>query len=61
MLFLIFNFAGGNVNPPVTATHAIFVENQGYKAPVAVVGVQFQYKTLAAHFLNITAAVSIKG
>lgn len=48
---------GGNLNPQIIATHAIFVENQGYKAPVAVVGIQFQYKTLAAHFLNITSTV----
>ncbi|XP_065212040.1 voltage-dependent calcium channel subunit alpha-2/delta-3 isoform X2 [Planococcus citri] len=50
-----FNAGGGNANPQIIATHAIFIESQGYKAPVAVVGIQFQYRTLAAHFLNITS------
>ncbi|XP_049864524.1 voltage-dependent calcium channel subunit alpha-2/delta-3 isoform X3 [Schistocerca gregaria] len=42
----------------VTATHAVFVESKGHQAPAAVVGLQFQHSTLAAHFLNITATCS---
>ncbi|XP_067002670.2 voltage-dependent calcium channel subunit alpha-2/delta-3 [Anabrus simplex] len=48
--------AGANPKTLVTATHAIFVESKGHKAPAAVVGLQFQHATLAAHFLNITSA-----
>lgn len=45
--------------PLVTATHAVFVEHKGHRAPAAVVGLQFQHSTLASHFINITSAVSI--
>lgn len=43
----------------VTASHAIFVEHRGHKAPAAVVGLQFSHDSLARHFINITSAVSI--
>lgn len=45
--------------PLVTATHAIFIEHRGHKAPAAVVGLQFQHDSLARHFVNITSAVSL--
>lgn len=41
----------------VTASHSIFVEHRGHKAPAAVVGLQFQHESLAKHFINITSAV----
>lgn len=41
----------------VTATHAVFIEHKGHRAPVAVVGLQFQHSALASHFINITSAV----
>lgn len=44
----------------VTASHAIFVEHRGHKAPAAVVGLQFQHESLAKHFINITSAVRNK-
>ncbi|XP_066588123.1 voltage-dependent calcium channel subunit alpha-2/delta-3 isoform X2 [Prorops nasuta] len=47
--------AADNPNPLVTATHAVFVENKGHKAPAAVVGLQFQHASLASHFANITS------
>nr|XP_022915064.1 voltage-dependent calcium channel subunit alpha-2/delta-3 isoform X1 [Onthophagus taurus] len=40
----------------VTATHAVFVEHGGHRAPAAVVGLQYQHSTLASHFINITSA-----
>ncbi|EDV99049.1 GH13254 [Drosophila grimshawi] len=40
----------------VTASHAIFVEHRGHKAPAGVVGLQFQHDSLAKHFINITSA-----
>uniref|UniRef100_A0A1I8NBR2 VWFA domain-containing protein n=2 Tax=Musca domestica TaxID=7370 RepID=A0A1I8NBR2_MUSDO len=40
----------------VTASHSIFVEHRGHKAPAAVVGLQFQHDSLAKHFINITSA-----
>lgn len=43
----------------VTASHAIFVEHRGHKAPAGVVGLQFQHDSLAKHFINITSAVSV--
>lgn len=50
---------GSSGKPLVTATHAVFVEHKGHRAPAAVVGLQFQHSTLASHFLvNITSAVS---
>lgn len=48
---------GNNGKPLVTATHAVFIEHKGHRAPVAVVGLQFQHSVLASHFLNnITSA-----
>lgn len=49
---------GAAANTLVTATHAIFIEHKGHRAPAAVVGLQYQHSTLAAHFNNITSAVS---
>ncbi|XP_069684436.1 voltage-dependent calcium channel subunit alpha-2/delta-3 isoform X2 [Periplaneta americana] len=49
-----FDAASSN-KPLVTATHAIYVEHKGHRAPAAVVGIQFQHSTLASHFLNITS------
>lgn len=46
-------------NPLITATHAVFVEHNGHRAPAAVVGIQYQHTTLASHFLNITSKVKI--
>ncbi|XP_046753352.1 voltage-dependent calcium channel subunit alpha-2/delta-4 isoform X1 [Diprion similis] len=39
----------------VTATHAVFVERKGHRAPAAVVGLQFLHSSLASHFINITS------
>lgn len=51
---------GTSGKPLVMATHAVFIESKGHRAPVAVVGLQFQHSVLAAHFLNnITSAVII--
>lgn len=50
--------AGGDPHTLVTATHAVFVEHKGHRAPAAVVGLQFQHSVLASHFINITSAVS---
>lgn len=51
---------GSSGKPLVTATHAVFIEHKGHRAPVAVVGLQFQHSVLASHFLNnITSAVSV--
>nr|CAD7570715.1 unnamed protein product [Timema californicum] len=50
--------AGAHGKPLVTATHAVFVDHKGHRAPAAVVGLQFQHSTLAAHFLNITSTCS---
>lgn len=44
--------------PLVLATHAVFVESRGHRAPAAVVGLHFQLDSLAKHFLNVTSAVS---
>ncbi|RZC42869.1 Ankyrin repeat domain containing protein [Asbolus verrucosus] len=44
-----------NEKPLITATHAVFVEHNGHRAPAAVVGLQYQHSTLASHFLNITS------
>lgn len=41
----------------ITATHAVFVEHNGHRAPAAVVGLQYQHSTLASHFLNVTSKV----
>lgn len=50
--------AASSSKPLVTATHAVFVEHKGHRAPAAVVGLQFQHNTLASQFLNITSTVS---
>ncbi|KAJ2948127.1 hypothetical protein O0L34_g9926 [Tuta absoluta] len=41
--------------PLVLATHAVFVESRGHRAPAAVVGLHFQLDSLAKHFLNVTS------
>nr|XP_023023561.1 voltage-dependent calcium channel subunit alpha-2/delta-3 [Leptinotarsa decemlineata] len=46
---------GSYGKPLITATHAVFVEHNGHRAPAAVVGLQYQHSTLASHFLNITS------
>jgi hypothetical protein len=51
-------FLADNPRPIVTATHAIFVETKGHKAPAAVVGIQFRHAALASHFVNVTSSVS---
>ena len=43
----------------VTATHAVFVEHKGYKAPVAVVGLQLNHAIMSNYFLNLTATVKM--
>lgn len=48
---------GTSTETLVTATHAVFVEHKGHRAPTAVVGLQYQHAILASHFLNITSAV----
>lgn len=50
---------GSHGKPLITATHAVFVEHKGHRAPAAVVGLQYQHATLAAHFHNITSKVRI--
>lgn len=42
----------------VTASHAIFVEKGGYKAPAAVVGLQYKHSSFKETFFNITSGVS---
>lgn len=44
--------------PLVLATHAVFVESRGHRAPAAVVGLHFQLDSLARHFLNVTSTVN---
>ena len=41
----------------VTASHAIFVEKGGYKAPAAVVGLQYRNSAFRETFFNITSGV----
>ncbi|XP_014246185.1 voltage-dependent calcium channel subunit alpha-2/delta-4 isoform X2 [Cimex lectularius] len=53
--------AGSNEKTLVTATHAIFLEHKGHKAPAAVVGLQFQHSTLSSHFRNVTSACTGNG
>lgn len=48
---------GSSGKPLITATHAVFVEHKGHRAPAAVVGLQYQHSKLAAHFHNITSKV----
>ncbi|XP_055382086.1 voltage-dependent calcium channel subunit alpha-2/delta-3 isoform X2 [Condylostylus longicornis] len=45
----------------VTASHAIFLDHRGHKAPVAVVGLQFHHDSLARHFINITSKCTGNG
>lgn len=42
----------------VTASHAIFVEKGGYKAPAAVVGLQYKNSAFRETFFNITSGVN---
>lgn len=51
-------YSGKNSSVLVTATHALFMDSKGHRAPAAVVGLQFQHESLAKHFINITSAVS---
>jgi hypothetical protein len=44
--------------PLITASHAVYVEHKGHRAPAAVVGLQFKQIALTAHFINITSSVS---
>lgn len=50
----------GGKPPLVLATHAVFVESRGHRAPAAVVGLHFQLDSLAKHFLNVTSTVSFQ-
>jgi len=43
--------------PLVTASHAVFVDHKGHRAPAAVVGLQFKQTALTTHFINITSSV----
>ncbi|XP_075214887.1 voltage-dependent calcium channel subunit stolid [Lycorma delicatula] len=52
--------AGGSEKTLVTATHAVFVEHKGHRAPAAVVGLQFQHSALSSHFINVTSACTVK-
>lgn len=55
-------YASKNNATLVTASHAIFLERRGHnKAPVAVVGLQFQHDSLSRHFINITSACTGTG
>lgn len=42
----------------VTASHAIYIDHRGHKAPAAVVGLKFEHETISKHFLNITSGVN---
>ncbi|BES90285.1 Calcium channel [Nesidiocoris tenuis] len=53
--------AGASSKTLVTASHAIFLEHKGHKAPAAVVGLQFQHAILAAHFINVTSGCTGNG
>ncbi|RZF45628.1 hypothetical protein LSTR_LSTR010579 [Laodelphax striatellus] len=52
--------AGNSEKTLVTATHAVFVEHKGHRAPAAVIGIQFQHSALASHFINVTSACTVK-
>lgn len=54
-------YSGKNNKTLVTASHAIFIDHRGHKAPAAVVGLQIQHETLARHFINITSACTGNG
>ncbi|KAK9758435.1 VWA N-terminal [Popillia japonica] len=47
---------GSSGKPLIMATHAVFVEHKGHRAPAAVVGLVYQHSVLASHFINITSA-----
>lgn len=51
---------GASLDPLVTATHAVFIEHKGHRAPAAVVGLQYQHSHLVAHFHNITSTCTDK-
>lgn len=44
----------------VTASHAIYIDHRGHKAPAAVVGLKLEHETISKHFINITSAVSFQ-
>ncbi|KAK2724952.1 hypothetical protein QYM36_001414 [Artemia franciscana] len=46
--------AGMKNDSLVTASHAIFVDKEGHKAPAAVVGLQFKHSLFVETFFNIT-------
>jgi len=50
--------AGTKSGTRVTATRAVFVTKHGRKAPVAVVGIQFDHQKWSDSFLEITGTVS---
>ncbi|KAL1492838.1 hypothetical protein ABEB36_011020 [Hypothenemus hampei] len=39
----------------LTATHAVFMESKGHRAPAAVVGIQYLHSSISSHFHNITS------
>ena len=43
----------------VTASHAIFVEKEGHRAPAAVVGLQYKNSVFRETFFNITSLVNL--
>ena len=45
----------------VTATHAVFMEQGGKKAPAGVVGVQIDYDKFASTFMDVTTGPSGSG
>ncbi|XP_062707159.1 voltage-dependent calcium channel subunit alpha-2/delta-4 isoform X3 [Aedes albopictus] len=49
-------YSGKNSSTLVTATHALFIDHRGHKAPAAVVGLQFHHDSLAKHFNMITSS-----
>lgn len=49
---------GTATNTLVTASHAIFVNDEMRSAPAAVVGYQFQLEALYKFFKNITSTVT---
>jgi hypothetical protein len=52
-------YNGKNSSVLVTASHAMFIEHRGHKAPAAVIGLQYTHESLAKHFINITSAVCV--
>ena len=51
----------GDTRPTlVTATHAIFKEENGQKAPVAVVGVQIDYEKFEKIFMKVTTGAEVR-